>query len=294
MRARWASRGPLPWPGFVTVWRSAFVIAILLVSGGLAVTIDTSQGPFVILATTTSTRDSGLLDYLLPSFSQDTGTGIRYVAVGTGLALDMGRRGDADVVLVHAPPSEAVFMDEGHGLCRSPVMRNQFIVVGPPSDPAGVRNLENATVAFARIRAQQALFVSRGDNSGTHQMEKAIWSWVGYTPDPLRDPWYREAGQGMGATLKLVSELGAYTLTDDGTFLVLRAGLELDVHITNDPPLQNFYSVIPVNSERHPAVMKDGALAFARWIVSARGQALIGNYTIAGEQPFHPMGEDRC
>lgn len=293
MRRIGSAREPLPWPGFVTAWRAAFSVAALLIATGVGITVQTSQGAYVILATTTSTRDSGLLDYLLPAFSQDSGIGVRPVSVGTGLALDMGRRGDADVVLAHAPAAEAIFMDEGHGLCRSPVMRNQFIVVGPASDPAGIRGLQNATTALARILAAQALFISRGDNSGTHTMEKTIWSWVGYSPT-VADPWYREAGQGMGATLELASQLGGYTLTDDGTFLTRGASLALEIDVTNDPPLQNYYSVIPVDASRHPSVYQEGALAFARWIVSPRGQGLIGNFTVGGERPFHPLGEDRC
>ena len=288
------SRNTLPWPSFVTVWRIAFALAVLLILAGLSLSLNLHPRTYVLLATTTSARDSGLLDYLLPFFETDTGIGVRYIAVGTGQALDLGRRGDADMVLVHAPDAELVFMAEGYGRCRSPVMQNEFVVVGPPDDPAGIFGLTNATLAFSKILAAHALFISRGDNSGTHIMELRLWSWVGYTPSPARDPWYEESGQGMGATLDLASQLGGYTLSDDGTFLVHAASLNLLIDVRHDPPLQNFYSVIPVNPDRHPDVNVDGALAFARWLVSSRGQGLIGAYTVAGMQPFHPNGEDRC
>jgi len=285
---------PLPWPSFVAAWRIAAVLAGILVLAGLAVTWGSVRAPSVLLATTTSTRDSGLLDYLLSHFLEDEGISVRYVAVGTGQALDAGRRGDADVVLVHAPVAELAFMAEGHGLCRSPVMRNEFVVVGPTSDPAGVRGLTNATEAFRRIYGSESLFISRGDNSGTHIMERQIWSWVGIQPTASRDPWYKESGQGMGPTLIMASELGAYTLADDGTFFVRASSLALEIVVSSDPPLQNPYSVIPANPSRHPGVFLAGAVAFAKWIVSERGQSLIASYTVDGHQPFHPTGEDRC
>ena len=277
----------------MTTWRIAFLLALVLLLAGLAVTLVANTGSTILLATTTSARDSGLLDVLLPEFSRDAGIGVRFVAVGTGLALDTARRGDADVVLVHAPAAELEFMSD-HGLCRSRVMRNQYIVVGPATDPAGIRGLTNATVAFTRILSARATFISRGDNSGTHSMEKTIWSWVGYQPRAATDPWYREAGQGMGATLEIASQLAGYTLTDDGTFLVRRPTLSLEIDVTNDPPLQNVYSVIPVSPARHPGVNAPGALAFAKWIVGARGQGIIGNYTVGSERPFHPEGLDGC
>lgn len=275
-------------------WRAAFVVAILLVLAGLAATWSAPPGSYLTLATTTSARDSGLLEHLLPMFSGETGIGVRYVAVGTGLALDMARRGDADVVLVHSPPDEAVFMEEGHGYCRSVVMKNEFLVVGPPSDPAGIRGLDNATVALGRILALREVFVSRGDNSGTHALERRIWSWVGYQPAPGTDPWYRETGQGMATTLEVASELEGYTLTDSGTFLVRRTSLRLDVDVKNDPPLQNYYSVIPVDPALHPGVNHRGALALADWLVSTRGQSLIAGFVVEGEQAFVPIGQDGC
>lgn len=278
----------------MSAWRASFAVAVILTLAGLAVTWETSRQPSILLATTTSTRDSGLLDYLLPYFQTDRGIEVRYVAVGTGQSLDMGRRGDADVVLVHAPAAELKFMAEGEGLCRSPVMHNEFIIVGPSSDPAGVRGLTNATEAFRRIYANGSTFISRGDNSGTNIMEMTIWSWAGVHPSVENDTWYKESGQGMGATLEMASQLGGYALTDDGTFLVRSASLDLEMDVRHDPPLQNFYSVIPVNPQPHSNVLLSGALAFAKWIVSERGQTLIAQYTVGGEQPFHPDGEDRC
>jgi len=287
-------RAPLPWPRFMTALRAAFVVALLLILAGLAVTWSAPSSANVTVATTTSARDSGLLDYLLPFFSEETGIGVRYVAVGTGQALDMGRRGDADVVIVHSPIEEAVFLAEGHGLCRSVVMQNEFLVVGPPSDPAGIRGLDNATVALGRILAVRAPFVSRGDNSGTHLLERRIWSWVGYQPTPVAEPWYREAGQGMAATLQIASELEGYTLTDSGTYAVYRTSLRLEIDVKNDPPLQNYYSVIPVNPVIHPGTNVDGAVALAKWLVSPRGQALIAGYEVNGQPIFHPIGQDGC
>ena len=278
----------------MTLWRVAFVIAALLIVAGVSISINLQPRASPLLATTTSARDSGLLDYLLPFFLHDTGIGVRYTAVGTGQALDYGRRGDADVVLVHAPSAELAFMAENQGLCRSPVMFNEFIIVGPPTDPARIAGMPNATDAFARIRSTASLFFSRGDNSGTHIMEKTIWSWVGYVPSVQTDPWYRETGQGMSATLTIASEQGGYTLSDDGTFLVHRSTLDLAIDVGTDPVLRNFYSVIPVNPLLHPSVFAAGALDFARWLVGPRGQGLIAAYTVGGQQPFHPNGEDRC
>jgi len=289
-----ASSHAVPWPGFVNLWRTCLVVAALLVATGFALSLDLQPRSFIVLATTTSARDSGLLDYLIPFFGRETGIGVRYTAVGTGQALDLGRRGDADVVLVHAPSAELAFMAEGQGLCRSPVMYNEFIVVGPPADPAGIDGLTNATAAFTRILETRSLFLSRGDNSGTNIMEKTIWSWVGYTPSVANDSWYEETGQGMGATLDIASQLQGYTLSDDGTFLVHAGSVALAIDVAHDPALLNFYSVIPVSSVAHPYVFEAGALAFAQWLVSPRGQSLIGNYTIGGQQPFHPDGRDRC
>lgn len=284
---------PLPFPRFVTAYRAAMIAAILFVAASLGVTLAGHAPVYILLATTTSTRDTGLLDYLDPFFEADTGIEVRYVAVGTGQALDLGRRGDADALLVHAPSLEIAFMLQGHGLCRSPVMYNRFLVAGPASDPAGIRGLTNATEAFRRIWETNSTFVSRGDDSGTNVKELQLWSLVGYTPT-TDDAWYVETGQGMAATLTVASEKGGYTLTDDGTFYAQLSALALEIDVSGDPFLANHYHVIVVNPTTHPGVSVGPALEFARWLVSPRGQALIGGYEIGGRQLFTPEGQDEC
>ncbi len=283
-----ASAHPVPWPRFVSKWRFALFAAILLAFAGLAVTASNRPAVFLVLATTTSTRDTGLLNYLDPLFQIDTGIQVQYVAVGTGLALDMAARGDADVAMVHAPSLEDAFMAQGHGLCRSALMYNRFLVVGPASDPAGIAGLTNATEAFGRIWHSGSLFVSRGDHSGTNVKEVQIWKRLGYAPSPLNDSWYLESGQGMGATLTVASEKGAYTLTDDGTFFALLPSLHLSVLAQGDPFLANHYHVIVVNPAEHPNVKVNPALTYARWLTSERGLALIADYEVGGHRLFTP------
>ncbi len=287
-RSAIAASSPLPWPGFVSKWRFALLAATLLAFAGLAITVSSRPPVSLILATTTSTRDTGLLDYLDPLFQADTGIQVQYVAVGTGLALDMARRGDADAAMVHAPSLEEAFMEQGHGLCRSPLMYNRFLIVGPASDPAGVAGLTNATEGFRRIWQSNSTFVSRGDNSGTHVKEKEIWARVGYTPSPANDSWYLESGQGMGATLTLASEKGAYALADDGTFYALLASLNLEAGVQGDPILANHYHIIVVSPADHPNVRVDAALAYARWLTSERGLALIAGFEVNGHRLFTP------
>lgn len=285
----------LPFPGFVTTWRISFAIAVVLAFASLAITVQNREPVHLILATTTSTRDTGLLDYLDPIFTNDTGIEVRYVAVGTGLALAYGRQGDADVVLVHAPDLERTFVFQDHqGYCWSPVMYNRFMIVGPASDPAGITGLSNATEAFRRIWQTRSLFISRGDGSGTNVKEGQIWARVGYTPSTTNDSWYLETGQGMGATLTVASEKGAYTLTDDGTFYALASTLNLQIRVAGDEFLFNQYHVIPVDPVAHPNVNFNAALTYARWLVSPRVQGLIGNFTVAGHVLFIPNGEDAC
>ncbi len=282
---------PLPWPGFIAKWRLALVVATLLALAGVTVSIGNRPAVSLILATTTSTRDTGLLDYLDPLFQVDTGIQVQYVAVGTGLALDMARRGDADVAMVHAPTLEDVFMQEGHGLCRDPLMYNRFMVVGPASDPAAIAGITNATDAFRKIWQAHATFISRGDNSGTNVKELQIWALVGYTPSPVNASWYLESGQPMGATLTLASEKGAYTLTDDGTYYALLASLRLQIEVQGDPFLANHYHIIVVSPTEHPNVKVDAALAYARWLVSERGLTLIADYEVGGHRLFTPEYE---
>ena len=283
-----ARPSPLPWPGFISKWRLALLVAAALALTGIAVSVESRPAVSLILATTTSTRDTGLLDYLGPLFQVDTGIQVQYVAVGTGLALDMARRGDADVAMVHAPSLEEAFMAEGHGLCRSPLMYNRFLIVGPASDPADIAGTMNATAAFRRIWETNSTFVSRGDTSGTNVKEIQVWALVGHRPSPANDPWYLESGQGMGATLTLASEKGAYTLTDEGTFYALLSSLHLQIEVQGDPFLANHYHIIVVNPAEHPNVKVDAARAYAQWLVSERGLSLIADYEIAGHRLFTP------
>ncbi len=240
----------------------------------------------IILATTTSTQDSGLLDVLVPLFEKQTGYTVKVIAVGTGAALRMGERGDADVLLVHAPPAEEAFMEAGHGIEREYVMYNDFVIVGPAEDPAQVRGMTDAVAALKRIAGAKALWISRGDDSGTHKKEKALWKEAGITPG---GEWYQESGQGMGATLRIASEKGAYTLTDRGTYLNLRDTLSLDILVEGDPRLYNVYHVIVVNPDKHPDINVEGARAFADFMTSPQVQDIIREYGVDkfGEPLFH-------
>jgi tungstate transport system substrate-binding protein len=234
-----------------------------------------SAPPSLTLATTTSAQDSGLLDELLPLFRAQTGVEVKVVAVGTGQALELARRGDADVVLTHDPAGERRFVDEGFGIGRRPVMYNDFVLAGPLADPAGVKGLNSIAEAFARVARQGAAFVSRGDESGTHQKEKAIWRKAKI--EPRRD-WYVSAGAGMGQVLRMASEKHAYTLTDRGTFLSQRRGLDLVILCQGDPLLVNQYSVIRVNPAKHPHVRAAQAEQFADFLLSAEVQKAIANF----------------
>ncbi|MGC8837929.1 MAG: substrate-binding domain-containing protein [Anaerolineae bacterium] len=229
----------------------------------------------VILATTTSTQDSGLLDVLVPAFEARTGYRVKVIAVGTGAALAMGARGDADVLLVHAPAAEMELVRSGDAVDRRLVMHNDFVLVGPVDDPAGVQGASSAADALRRIAQAQALFVSRGDGSGTHKMELALWEEAGVTP---KGAWYQETGQGMGATLKIASEKGAYTLTDRATYLTMRGSLGLALLLEGDARLRNVYHVMVVNPEKHPTVNAAGATAFADYLTSPEAQKAIGEF----------------
>lgn len=233
--------------------------------------------PELILATTTSTRDSGLLDVLLPLFEEQTGFTVKMVAVGTGEALKMGEEGNADVLLVHAPASELELMDKGFGLSRDLIMHNDFVIVGPADDPAGIKGLTSVNEAFAKIAETKSVFVSRGDDSGTNKKELAIWAAANITPEGA---WYVESGQGMGDTLRIASEKIGYTLTDRATYLAQSDTLALDIDVEGDPTLLNIYHVIVVNPEKWPAVNVDGAKAFAAFLTSPETQAVIGQFGV--------------
>lgn len=237
------------------------------------------------LATTTSTEHSGLLAVLNPAFEKEHGVQVDVIAVGTGKALKLGENGDVDVVLVHAPEAERAFVEAGHGVARRPVMHNDFVIVGPPEDPAGVRRAASAAKALARIAAAGATFISRGDDSGTHQKERALWSAAGIEP---RGGWYLAVGQGMGAVLQIAGDKRAYALTDRGTWLVYRGRFELPILLEGDPALYNPYHVIAVNPERHPHVAYDLAKKYIDFLVGPEGQRLIGQFRVGGERLFHP------
>ena len=247
------------------------VIVLLVAAAGTAPAQD------LLLATTTSTRDAGLLDSLIPDFERRTGYHVRVIAVGSGQALAMGRRGDADVVLSHAPDAERVLADSAYFTRRLLVMHNDFLVVGPPDDPAGLRGMNDATAAFGRLVVHSARFVSRGDRSGTHQMELGLWRRAGVTP-PQPGGWYVEAGQGMGETLQMADQKRAYTLIDRATYLVWRDRVTLVPMVEGDSALYNVYHVLVVNPVNAPRVNHAGAEALARFLVAPETQSRIGAF----------------
>lgn len=242
----------------------------------------------LVLATTTSTQDSGLLDYLLPFFEQETGVKVDVIAVGTGQALQLGQDGNADVLLVHARSKEDEFMKNGHGTRREDVMYNDFIIVGPESDPAGIKGMTSAVEAFKAIAEKQASFISRGDESGTHTKEKSIWSKAAIEP---QGDWYVSAGQGMGEVLTMANEQQAYTLTDRATYLArTKAGLDLQILVEGDKDLLNPYGVIAVDPKKNPNIQGDLANQFIEWIISVPVQEKIAEFGKAdfGESLFFP------
>ncbi|MEW6287901.1 MAG: substrate-binding domain-containing protein [Chloroflexota bacterium] len=252
-----------------------FLLLILVFTAACTLKPAAPVNPKLILATTTSTQDSGLLDVLIPMFEAGSGYTVQTVAVGTGQALKMGEEGNADVLLVHAPAAEAAFMENGFGKDRALVMHNDFVIVGPPSDPAGIRGLA-VTEALKAIRAGSAEFISRGDDSGTHKAELALWKKSGIEPNG--QAWYLESGQGMGATLTIASEKGAYTLTDRGTYLTIRDTLQLEILVEGDNALLNVYHVITVNPQKWEQVNYEGALAFLNFMIAPATQQVIGQF----------------
>ena len=250
-------------------------------------------GEEVILATTTSTYDSGLLDALVPDFEDQTDYEVKIIAVGTGQALAMGERGDADVLLVHAPSSELELVESGAAINRQLVMHNDFIIIGPEDDPAGIEGTTSAADAFTTIHESEATFVSRGDDSGTHKKEKAIWESAGL--DPEGQSWYEQSGQGMGATLQIANQKDAYTLSDRGTYLALSENLELVVLVEGDPVLFNVYHVMQVNPEEFDKVNDEGGAAFVDFMISEEVQDIIKDFGVDkfGQPLFIPdAGKD--
>jgi tungstate transport system substrate-binding protein len=245
--------------------------------------------PNIILATTTSTQDSGLLDVLIPIFEQQTGYKVQTVAVGTGAALKMGEEGNADVLLVHAPASEKALMDAGFGKDRFLVMHNDFIIIGPAADPAGIKGM-TVVDAYKAIAAAQAPFVTRGDDSGTHKAELALWKKAELDPTTFSPDFYISSGQGMGASLTIANEKGAYIFTDRATYLASKTNLELEILVEGDTALLNVYHVITVNTEKWPKVNYDGALAFSKFITDPATQAIIGEFGVDkyGQPLFFP------
>ncbi|MGB7940620.1 MAG: substrate-binding domain-containing protein, partial [Pseudolabrys sp.] len=260
------------------LWRYFFL-------GGTGV----AQEKSIVVASTTSTQDSGLFEYLLPIFQQKTGIAVKVIDQGTGQALDTGRRGDA---FVHAKSAEEKFLAEGQGVKRYPVMYNDFILIGPKSDPAGIKG-KDVIKAFRTIKEKQAPFVSRGDRSGTHIAELALWNKdAGIEIEKEKGTWYKSIGQGMGAALNMASASNAYVLSDRGTWLSFKNKCDLQIIVEGDKRLFNQYGVILVNPEKHPSVKKDLGQQFIDWLVSLDGQIAIANYKINGEQLFHPNADD--
>lgn len=253
--------------------------------------VQAAEPDFIVVQSTTSTQNSGLFGFILPKFRSKTGIEVRVVAVGTGQALKNGRNGDGDVVLVHARAAEDRFITDGFGVERHDVMYNDFVIIGPPSDPAGVRGLKDAPAALARIAAAKAHWVSRGDNSGTHIKERSLWRASGVDPAGASGKWYREAGSGMGATLNTAVGMGAYTLTDRATWISFKNRRDFTVLVEGDKRLFNPYGVMLVNPARHPHVNATGGRAFIAWLTGPEGQAAIAAYKLRGIQLFYPSAQ---
>ncbi|MBZ9853981.1 extracellular solute-binding protein [Mesorhizobium sp. CA13] len=264
---------------------SALMVLLMLAGGAPA------KDQSIVVASTTSTQDSGLFDYILPLFEKKTGIGVKVVAQGTGQALDTGRRGDADVVFVHAKAQEEEFIEEGFGVKRFDVMYNDFVLVGPKSDPAGISGTKDIAAALIAIEAKKAAFVSRGDRSGTHSAELGLWKTAGIDIEAAKGPWYKEIGQGMGAALNAAAAMNAYTLSDRGTWLSFKNRGELDIAVERDKRLFNQYGVMLVNPHKHPNVKVEAGQRFIDWLVSPEGQKAIGEYKIDGQQLFFPNAQ---
>ncbi|MFL5061852.1 MAG: extracellular solute-binding protein [Xanthobacteraceae bacterium] len=266
--------------------RDLLIASLILLANVAAAT---AQDQSIVVASTTSTQDSGLFNHILPIFKARTGITVKVIAQGTGQALDTGRRGDADVVFVHARPQEEKFVVEGFGVKRFPVMYNDFVLIGPKSDPAGIGGTKDIVAALKTIKAKGAPFISRGDRSGTHAAELALWKLAGIdVAGADRGPWYKEIGQGMGAALNTAAAADAYVLSDRGTWISFKNRGDLAVAVAGDQRLFNQYGVILVNPTKHPHVKKDLGQAFIDWLTSPQGQGAIADYKIDGQQLFFP------
>jgi tungstate transport system substrate-binding protein len=260
----------------------------LLAAACLCTGLAQGEDKFITVASTTSTEQSGLFGYLLPLFQNKTGIQVRVVALGTGQALDTGRRGDADVLFVHDKPAEEKFVAEGFGVERKEVMYNDFVLVGPKADPAKIGGGKDILEALKKIEAAKAPFVSRGDKSGTHAAELRYWKAAGIDLEKTKGPWYKETGSGMGPALNTASSINAYVLTDRGTWLSFKNRGELNILVEGDQRLFNQYGVMLVNPAKHPHVKKELGQQFVDWVVSPEGQTAIAGYKIGGEQLFFP------
>jgi tungstate transport system substrate-binding protein len=257
-----------------------------------AAPVANAQDKSVVVASTTSTQDSGLFEYLLPIFKQKTGITVKVVAQGTGQALDTGRRGDADVVFVHAKSAEEKFLAEGQSLKRFPVMYNDFVLIGPKSDPAHVKGIKDVAKAFQTIKDKQASFISRGDRSGTNIAELKLWKDAGIDIEKDKGPWYKAIGQGMGAALNTAGAGNAYVLSDRGTWIHFKNKGDLEIVVEGDKRMFNQYGVMLVNPAKHPNVKKELGQQFIDWLISPDGQKTIANYKINGQQLFYPNADD--
>jgi tungstate transport system substrate-binding protein len=268
--------------------RSLIAVALGLLFSTSAVAQDKS----IVVASTTSTQDSGLFGYLLPLFKAKTGIDVKVVAQGTGQALDTARRGDADVVFVHARSAEEKFLAEGFGVKRYPVMYNDFVLIGPRSDPAGIKGTKDIVAALKTIESKGIAFISRGDRSGTHIAELNLWKVAGIDIAADKGPWYKEIGQGMGAALNTASAANAYVLSDRGTWLAFKNKGDLVIEVEGDKRLFNQYGVMLVNPQKHPTVKKELGQQFVDWLISPEGQRDIAGYKSNGEQLFYPDAGD--
>ena len=251
-----------------------------------------AQDRSIVVASTTSTQDSGLFDYILPLFKAKTGIEVKVVALGTGQALDVARRGDADVVFVHAKAAEEEFLTQGFGVHRYPVMYNDFILIGPKDDPAGIFGSKDIVAAFKTIKNKSAPFISRGDRSGTHIAELNLWKLAGIDVAAEKGTWYKSIGQGMGAALNIASAANAYVLSDRGTWLAFKNKADLVIAVEGDKRLFNQYGVMLVNPQKYPTVKKELGQQFIDWLTSPEGQHSISDYKINGEQLFYPNAND--